>query len=308
MVKRTIALAAALILVLLAGCTLLETLPSSGSPVSTEGPAKETTASVSPSAETVTTTAETAAPETTAAPDTEATTEVTTEAPTETPTEASTEAPAGPVDPWSLMGELLFEQGSYTDQFGYTDSYSFGLPCLNADTPDAIAINEDIDFVFGAGIRDAKKAMQEGNSLSLHSTGYYGEVWEDVLSLVIIAGWEWSFDDYGVFCYDVTAGRRLDTPALLEKMGYSQERFLEACKLKFHAYFEEMYQSIAQDERESYGYYEALERAVSPEFVNLGLMAYPDANGDIVVIAPIVSLAGADFYYHPIHLGLNQAN
>ena len=300
--KKTIALLLAVLLMLLTGCSGDGTAAGSSTGAHTEASSTEAAEPVTTAPETVSVT-ETTAP---------ATTVPVTEAPTEIPTEASTEAPTEPVgeriDPWSLMGELLFEQGSYVDEFENEDTYSYSLPILKADTPDAAAINQEIDEDFGSNVREAKQAMEAHQSLALFSVGYYGEVWQDVLTVVLISHWNSGFDQYGVYAYDVAAGRRLDTPALLEKMGVSQDDFLEACRTQFRRYFEEQYNGLPEDRREDYGYNAALERVDGPEFVNLDLMAYPDANGDIVVIAPIVSLAGADYYYHPIHLGLNGAN
>ena len=303
--KKILSLALVLILVLLAGCSDKPAVPSS-----TANPGPETTTAAP---QPVTTTAEpvpvttTAAPATTAVPTTEApaTAAPTTEAPaTQAPT-----APTGePVDPWSLMDESLFMQGAYTDSSENTYTYSYGLPCLAAETPDALAINAEIDEFFGGIVREQEEAMRENASLGCDHVGYHGEVWNNVLTLVVIAHWDWSFEDYGIYCYDTAAGRRLDTPALLEKMGVSQEAFLEACKTRFRETFEDMYKTIPEDQQEAYGYHDALARVDSPEFVNLELKAYPDANGDIVVIAPIVSLAGADYYFHAINLGINQAN
>ena len=307
--KKAIVWMMILLLILAAGCSDGNT---EGGPLDGPRPVGETTAATKPASTEPETTAGTEAPETTAAPVT-----VVTEAPTETDAQASTEASTEPsteaptetdpeeLDPWKLMEEGLFEQGSYKDRDGNDYSFSYSLPRLNADTADARAINAEIDSVFGAQVRAAKEAMQNGHGLAFYSCGYYGEVWGDVLTLVVIGHWDFSFDDYGVYCYDAAAGRRLDTPAVLEKMGVSQESFLETCKERFRQRYTENYSTIPENEREAYGYYEALERSDSPEFVNLNLMAYPNANGDIVVIAPLVSLVGADYYYSPIILGIN---
>ena len=298
--KKTIVLLLCLLLMLAAGCA--DKNAGSG-PFDTPRPTANTTAEpapVSTKAETAASTSETNAPETTAVPVTEAPTE----AATEPSTEAPTEPPVEKTDPWKLMAEALLDQGSYTDELGNNYSYSYCLPYLKADTADAKAINDEIDTVFGARVREAKEAMQNGQSLAFYSCGYYGEVWGDVLSLVVVGHWDWGIDDYGVYCYDTVAGTRLDTPALLERMGISQEQFLETSKLRFRAYFEDMYKDIPVDQRENYGYDMFLSKVDAPEYVNLELMAYPNANGDLVVIAPIVSMAGADYYYHPVILGI----
>lgn len=305
--KKIIALLLALLLSGLAACSDGKPAdPSTSAARSTTGAdtTAATTTAVTTTAETVPTT-QTEAPASTEAPVTEPSTEAVTEPSTEPSTEAPTESAAPTVDPWSLMGESSFEQGSYTDENGNSYSYSYALPCLTADTADAKAINAEIDGFFGAMVREQLEGIQSGLSLSLLSVGYYGEVRDSVLSLVVIGHWDWSFDDYRVYCYDAATGSRLDTAAMLKKMGISEQDFLAACRTQFRAYFENMYKAIPADQRESYGYNDALARADSDEFVNMDLMAYPDANGDIVVIAPIVSLAGADYYYHPINLGLN---
>ena len=310
--KRACLLILCLLLLGLAGCS---DNSSSAFGLPTK-PGAETTRA---SAETQSSTAQTTSPETsapaatvpasTAAPVTQAPTEASTqpqtEASTQPQTEAPTAAPTEPIDPWTLMGESLFEQGSYTDEFGYNYTYAYCLPCINADTDGAAEINVEIDAVFGAMIREAKEAMSQQLTLALSSVGYYGEVWEDVLTLVVMGHWDWSFTDYGVYCYEASTGRALDTPELLAKMGISPERFLEACKTQFRAYFEDMYKDIPADQREDYGYSMFLARVDGPEYVNLNLKVYPNANGQLVVIAPIVSMAGADYYYHPITLDLD---
>ena len=249
---------------------------------------------------------ESAAPVTTAVPAT--TTEAistATEMPiVETSSAATDPEPTEPVDPWSLMGQSMFEQGTYEDEIGNDYTYSYGLPCITADTAGAQAITREIDETFGAHIREAKDAMEEGQSLGVISVGYYGQVWEDVLTLVIIEHTDWGFDGYGVYCYEVSTGTRLTTPLLLEKMDVDPDDFLDLCRLQFRQFYEDQYSEIPEDERTQYGYYDGLARVDTHQYVNLDLQAYPDADGDIVVIAPIVSLAGADYYYHPIYLGL----
>ena len=86
-------------------------------------------------------------------------------------------------------------------------------------------------------------------------------------------------------------------------MGYTQDEFLDTCRRQFRQYYVDMYSQVPEEERTQYGYYQGLDRQVTSEFVNMSLQAYPE-NDDIVVIAPIVSLAGADYYYHVIHLGM----
>ena len=301
------------ILLLAAGCSD-EKKPADFLPLTTaeSAAATETTAVTQTEPMTATT-----APETTVPTDAPISTQANTEPPdyTMTPTEAylteprpSDELPPEPVDPWSLMGESLLEQGTYTDLSGNTLSYSYALPCLTADTPAARDINAKIDEDIGSLIRENLGYTQEGVDAGLVSVGYYGEVWGNVLSMVIVLQWDWDYTDYAVFCYDTVAERWLDTPALLEKMGIPQDYFLCACKDTFRQRFKELFASVPEDQRAEYGYYTFLDRADGPEYVNLDLQVYPNAAGEVVVVAPIVSLAGADHYFQLIPMHFDNVN
>lgn len=285
------------LLLLTAGCALpIASAPTAGpsSPQPTPG-----TAPALP-AETTTAAAPTQAP-------TEAVTEATQAPATEAPTVPSADGPTEPtpteaVDPWSLMGKLSYEAGQYTDDLGNQYDYSYDLPCIQADTAGAQAINADIDRLFGAAVRDAHEAMEEGLSLYMLGIGWRGEVWEDVVTLVISTESDWGDSVYGIYCYEIGTGRWLRTPELLKRMGYSENDFLSRCREQFRQFFIDEYDEIPEDMRASYGYYEALERVTQPQFINMELQAYPDESGKLVVAAPIVSLAGADHYYYLIPL------
>lgn len=212
--------------------------------------------------------------------------------------------PAEPVDPWSLIGVSFFDQGYYEDEYENGWTWSYELPRVEADTPGAREINAEIDAGFGRDVREAMDAMEQGSSLGVVHIGFRGEVWEDVLTLVVMEDTDWGFTGYGVYCYDCSTGKRLDTPALLEKLGYTQEEFLEAATRQTVQYYKDLYSGIPKDQRSDYGYDTGLSRMESGEFTDLKLMTYPDPSGDLVIVAPIVSLAGADYYYHEIHLGM----
>ena len=214
------------------------------------------------------------------------------------------EEPGAYLGPLELMGNLMYEEGEFTDEYGDLYTYYFDLPLILDDSADAAAINREIEETFGADIRNTKEEMEQGLTPSVFSISYYGEAWEDVLTVVVKENTIFDIERYGIYCYDSATRTRLTTPMLLEKMGISQKDFLAACEDRFIQYFKDEYSELPADRREEVGYYDALARVASSRFVNMDLMAYPDWDGDIVVIAPIVSLAGPDYRYHPIWLGL----
>ena len=283
-VKKLLVVFLAIALLLSAGCTKTkpaasgDTAPASTAPIETTAPKTEPAATA-------------AAPETeTPAPETEPV--------------RSTEA-LEPVDPWSLLGSGGYEAGAYTDELGNEYSYSYDLPVLLAETEGAKAINEALDGRFGAAVRDEKANMERKLSLGIGSIGYHGVVWEDVLTLVVTAhGYNDDWTDYGVYSYEASTGRWLTTPMILEKMGVSEEVFLEDCRAIFQYRFAEKYSELTEEARAQTGYTEALERQTAEEYVNLDLAVYPE-EGELMVVAPILCLAGPDFVYEVLSFGLN---
>ena len=283
-VKKLLVVFLAIALLLSAGCTKAE-------PAASGDTAPASTASIE------TTAPKTEPATTTAAPETE------TPAP-ETEPVRSTEA-LEPVDPWSLLGSGGYEAGAYTDELGNEYSYSYDLPVLLAETEGAKAINADIDERFRSRIEEEKAYMKEGLSMGITDIGFHGVVWEDVLTVVVRArGYYDDWTDYGIYCYEASTGRWLTTPMILEKMGVSEEVFLEDCRAIFQYRFAEKYSELTEEARAQTGYTEALERQTAEEYVNLDLAVYPE-EGELMVVAPILSLAGPDFVYEVLSFGLN---
>ena len=257
----------------------------------------------------------TAAAPTEASPTAAAPTEasLTAAAPTELPTTEApeTEVPTvpaepEPADPRSLLGEVDAVERTVTFDDGSTRRYSYALPCILADTEGARAINADVEGRFGDVFRIAKEHDDEDGSFDVDALEYRSGVWEDVLTVIVTEEMSYAWTDYAVYCYETSTGRWLTTAMLLERMGISEEEFLDVCRETFRQTFINQYrESVWTDEElEKYGYHEALEQADSDRYVNMDLMAYPDANGRLVVIAPIVSLVGAGLYYQVLHLDL----
>lgn len=292
--KPAIVSASMIVLACLAACS--DQPDTATSPSGTAAQTTAATASVSTTAPA----SESAPAETDAIPMTER------EAEPQTVTDLPTDFTSA--DALAMVENVMSEQGIYTDSLGNIAFYSYALPRLIADTADAQAINAEIDAYFGTRIREEMDGIDKGLSLSLSTVSYSVALRQNVLSLVILGEWDADYDEYRVYCYDCAAGRRLDTAAMLAEMGVSEQRFLDACKTGFRQYFERKYAMIPEEEWESSGYNEALGRVDSEAYVNMDLMAYPEANGNIVVIAPIVSLAGAEYYYYPMKLDLNKAN
>lgn len=233
-------------------------------------------------------------------PTTEAATEASSE--TEASITAPTDDPAEQEGLWALAEPALSRQGSYSDGVGNQWDYSYEYPRINADTQGARDVNRAIEERFGAMVREAEEVMESGTSLICDTIGWYAQVWEDVLTLVVVENNDWGLTGYGVYCYDAGNGSRLSTPQLLDRMGISREDFLAECREKMQACFAENCNAPGFQDTDAYREY--LDRQASDDYVNLDLMTYPDKFGSLVIIAPILSLAGADYYYYPVYLEL----
>lgn len=210
-------------------------------------------------------------------------------------------------EPTTGVEDLVYETYSDSGEFemkyddGATDIfyYSFHLPHISDSTQGAREINRSIDEHFGALIEQEYAAMSENWFPSYSCVGWYPSFYQELLVLVITAESLMDFSDYGVYCYNVTTGEWLQGSALLEYLYIDEQEFLEATREAAQECFISYYGDLPEEDRELYGYDECLAWTVSDENIDLdNLLFYPDENGEIVVIACIGSMAGADWYYH----------
>ena len=125
-------------------------------------------------------------------------------------------------------------------------------------------------------------------------------VWEthqygDILSLVMTCAWDGDVNQYSVYLYDTDSGTRLNTAELLAEMGVDETAFLDAVRQAAAERFDGNYADCTGD----FGDFLAERRAwtLSDDNINMDVMvAYPDEDGQLHVVLPIGSIAGADFY------------
>ena len=214
-----------------------------------------------------------------------------------------------PVDPETLVSEAMLIQGTYTDDPGNVYDYSYSIPRLNADTPDAAAINQEIDSKYGELARYVQ-SLEDGNESLIDPTVKYSvTIWQDVVTTVVTTHCNWGFDGYDVYCYDCSTGRRLNTSALLRKMGITPDEFLEACADRFYERFDSLHENYTDGlegeelEKTIAARAEYREYVAKTFYVNVSVPAYPNEDGSITVVGSIVSMAGADSYDYLIDLG-----
>ena len=191
--------------------------------------------------------------------------------------------------------ELYSEDFDYTDSVGNTGHYTYRVPQLEADTEGAVSINRGIEREYGPFVEEALACRDEGDSISCAYIVWETYQYGDILSLVMTCAWDNDMNQYSVYLYDTANGTRLTTAELLAQMGVDETAFLAAVRQAAAERFDGNYAGITGD----FGDFLAERRAwtLSDDNINIDVMvAYPDENGQLHVVLPIGSIAGADAY------------
>ena len=133
----------------------------------------------------------------------------------------------------SLITEVYDEEDSFTDEYGTEYSYICHVPQLEADTPEAKAINWEIMESFGNDVQatlDAAESGETPNSQYMEVT--WQSYWNDsLLSLSIrVLGWTSDLIDYAVYHYDFETGQRPDNLELLDRFHVDEGDFIAALR------------------------------------------------------------------------------
>ena len=127
----------------------------------------------------------------------------------------------------------------------------------------------------------------------------------NVLSLIVSCGWDFDMNTYSVYLYDTATGEQMTTAQLLETLQVEPETFLAAVRQAAAERFDGKYAGIGGDTDELVA--ERRAWTLSDENINLDVMTYADAAGNLYVYLPIGSIAGAASYEEPLTLDLGAA-
>ena len=208
----------------------------------------------------------------------------------------SAAAQAAPIP--SAVSELYSAEGVYTDDIGNRKSYSYHVPQLRDDTPDAREINAEIAEKYGGEAEDEFRRMEGGFSLCCGSIGWEAFWSGRQLFLLLRADTPNDLVEYDACGYDFETGSRITNEELLEQRGLSEEEYLAALREAARAAFERL-NAAYPEERRADGDYEALwERTREGQTMEQPM--YIDRDGELAVIAEICVFAGAGRYKLPL--------
>ena len=207
--------------------------------------------------------------------------------------------------------EAYSKEGSYTYGPGLTSEYSFHIPQIDADTPDAKAINDQIDSYYGGMARHNVEAAKEGTDFYCVSVAYETYRFKDVLTLVLSCEYIAGFREYSVYHYDTLDGSWMDTVGYLARCGVSEEAFLKAageaavraCDEEYFAFRDE---HVLEDDNPAY----VARRSwtACSQNINLGLQVFMEDDGLLTAIIPVGSCTETDQVPRRLRLELENAS
>ena len=201
-------------------------------------------------------------------------------------------AAAEPVQ--SAVCELYSAEGTYTDGVGNTERYSYHVPQLTADTPDAREINAEIADQYGELVKSQFKYMDGGFSISCRNAGWQA-FWDgNQLFLLLSSDTPNDVVDYSAYGYDFDTGARITNAMILRKRGISEEEYLENLREAARSMFVKMNRGIPEDKLGGPEYEQLLELTLQWQTIDQPI--YIDRDGEIAVIAEIGAFAGAGKY------------
>lgn len=194
----------------------------------------------------------------------------------------------------NVVTELYSAEGTYTDDVGNIESYSYHVPQINVDTPAAKEINQEITERFGEPVESQFANMTEGYSLWFWRNTWHSYWHGSRLFLLIEAEMEGDFNDYAVYGYDFENDCHVTSEMILQELGITQEVYLENLREKVQLMFEDTFAGHPQ--REEFGYDELLAKTM--EGLDLAQPMFIDGSGQLETIVKFYVPAGAGWYYH----------
>lgn len=217
----------------------------------------------------------------------------------------------------SIVGLAVSENGTYTDQFGYEDEYSYEIPKLLLDTPGAKKFNAKIEDEFGNYVKQEKEAMRNQDSLVVYNISYKTYWKDNILSIVVKGDTCYEIGLYGLYAFDFDNDKALNDEDLLKLAGVSKTEFVETARKQAISIFDTNQNLFGNDEEEALSMYYSdvigLRRATLNQFVNMfddkegpSNNLYFNEEGKLCVLTRIGVPAGAGFYYKMMSLDFEK--
>ena len=196
---------------------------------------------------------------------------------------------------------LVSDAFSYTDA-GESSSFEYHIPKINIDDAAIAQLNQEIY----AGLEyDHIASDIAAYGFADHSASYQWSVNGSILSLVTktddtMAAWT----EYSVYNISILDGTEITDEELVSSVGLSMDDYyIKVEQALGSKYWEGWDRTNEQFQNNSFCemFNAQLENTISQENLRKAL-PYLNSEGQLCIIAPIYSMAGADYYYHELNL------
>ena len=196
---------------------------------------------------------------------------------------------------------LVSDAFSYTDA-GESSSFEYHIPKINIDDAAIAQLNQEIY----AGLEYYHISSDiAAYGFADHSASYQWSVNGSILSLVTktddtMAAWT----EYSVYNISILDGTEITDEELVSSVGLSMDDYyIKVEQALGSKYWEGWDRANEQFQNNSFCemFNAQLENTISQENLRKAL-PYLNSEGQLCIIAPIYSMAGADYYYHELNL------
>lgn len=207
----------------------------------------------------------------------------------------------------NLFGEMTALDGEiYVQDWGSMVTYSYHVPELYIDHPEAEAINREIRQNYADFAHQQINLLENNLADQVESfeMNYQMHVFGDLLTMILVRWDRWSLTQYEVILYDLSTNRRVSKNELLTTwLGLSEQKFLDDARAAAENHFIASNAQIPLADRALYGYDDALALTVSDQTINMeNLQPFLDTDGRLAAAMPIASMAGPVYVNEIVYL------
>lgn len=210
------------------------------------------------------------------------------------PTEATFAPLPETVSVADLVETVWDETLTWTDKQKYDNSFTGSVPELFPFSEDAVRVNGEIQDVLWEKINRELQNQEKKDSQKYLSAGYRAYLNGDVLSVMTWADDNHDRAEYDVWNLDLETGKQLTEQEMAARLGLSEEAYIQ---LITEAVTDAFYERCGNVENapDPEFYQQQFDACISQE--NLAkVKLYFGEGGEVILIAPIIPIAGASSY------------
>lgn len=199
----------------------------------------------------------------------------------------------------SRISTLYDVEFSYTDPYGYKDTYFYQVPQIDDDTEGAKNINEMIGYRFGYLVERAEDARSRNDFIDTSYIIWISTWTGPVLSLQITSVDTMYNRDVGAYHYNFETGKELSNIEMLEYLGYTDNDLtLKALQRAVAQHFDTYYGGDPTYASELCKMHAQSLNGLSDVFTYFAV--YPYYTGGLIVTVPMYTPAGAGMMWTDI--------